>query len=117
MGKIRDLMALELETNSLNQEESAIFDFDRRIDTDSHGLSNEELLLSGKSPAKLHPSVPSSNTSCDSTEKDLSGTQYESTDESDNEASCSDNCISKVCSWDSLESSLQSVFPDDTKYT
>ena len=39
MGKIRDLMALELETYSLNQEESTIFDFNRRVDA---GPSNEE---------------------------------------------------------------------------
>ena len=116
MGKIRDLMALELETYSLNQEESTIFDFNRRVDA---GPSNEEPLLLGKSPAELEPSP---GISCSSTKIDPSRAHYASTDESDvgdTVSSYSDayDSSNKVCSWDSLQSSLQSVFPNDAKYT
>ena len=101
MGKIREIMACELETGSLNQDES-IFDSNGRVTPNKY-------LTPGESPVELDLSLD--DTSCDSVAVHLSDA-----DKSDIEGTAA-SLLGKVCSWDSLPSSLQTVFPDDTKYT
>jgi len=63
MGKIRNIMALEL----LNQEESTIFNFNGGVDAST---SNKEPLLLSQCPAELHSLEPFTGTLCGSTEID-----------------------------------------------
>ena len=101
-------MACELETDSLNQEECAIFGSDRR---GADATPTEELMLE-ESSIELHPSLDVS--SCSSTKVHPSDSECKSDiDDIDTVASH----FGKVCSWNSLPSSFQIVFPDDTKYT
>ena len=94
MGKIHEIMACELETGSLNQDES-IFDSNGRVTPNKY-------LTPGESPVELDLSLD--DTSCDSVAVHLSDA-----DKSDIEGTAA-SLLGKVCSWDSLPSSLQTVF-------
>ena len=94
MERICEIMADELETDSLNLEES---------------IFEESMLAEYSKEIYL-------TTSCSAIEVHLSDTQDESTNEANNKDTVTSH-LGKICSWDSLPSSLQAVFPNDTKYT
>ena len=95
MERIREIMADELETDSLNLEES-IFE---RGATGCKATSIEESMLAEYSKEIYL------TTSCSAIEVHLSDTQDESTNETNNKDTVTSH-LGKICSWDSLPSYL-----------
>ena len=105
MGDIRHTMALELDQNLLHN--GSVF-------CNSNGSKTPSEVIALDQPKEETPSVEILNSNIHNKSNNKSNTTVTDLEVSKSNVGC---VTGKVCSWNSLQSSLQSVFPNDENYT